>query len=233
MRTKDPQFLERLLESAAKVFAQKGLAKSRMSDIAQDMGVATGSLYNYVENKEALFFFLIDRGTDDSPIRLPAELPLPAPSPKAIEIRLKEQIAKHFALPELDRALKRRKVASVQRELVGILNELYERTAATRRVASAIERSAVDLPGMFALYFLDIRRTTLQKFSRYVQSRMKRGEFRLFQEPEIAARLMVETVIFAARHRHLDPDLPAWQEETIRKTTIEFLTGALLGHNDT
>ena len=233
MRPKDPQFLEKLLESAAKVFAQKGLAKSRMSDIAQDMGVATGSLYTYVENKEALFFFLMERGTDDSPIRLPAELPLPAPTPEAIEIRLEEQIAKHFALPQLDQALKRRKVENVQRELVGIVNELYERTAATRRVASAIERSAVDLPGLFALYFLDIRRTTLRKFSRYVESRAKRGKFRLFKEPEVAARLMVETVIFAARHRHLDPDLPGWDEDTVRQTTIEFLTEALLAHNDT
>jgi AcrR family transcriptional regulator len=57
---KSEDFLERLLRAAMRVFSQKGLVCSRMSDVAEEMGVSHGSLYNYVESKEALFYLLVD-----------------------------------------------------------------------------------------------------------------------------------------------------------------------------
>lgn len=44
-----------ILESARKFFFRYGFKKTSMEEIAEDAGIAKGSLYNYFRNKEALF----------------------------------------------------------------------------------------------------------------------------------------------------------------------------------
>ncbi len=44
-----------LLDAAVKVIGRDGFEKARMSDIAEEAGVAKGTLYNYFESKEHLF----------------------------------------------------------------------------------------------------------------------------------------------------------------------------------
>ena len=61
VRPRSPEFVPRMLAAAARVFARTGLKQARMTDIAREMGVAHGSLYNYVESKEALFLLLVEQ----------------------------------------------------------------------------------------------------------------------------------------------------------------------------
>ena len=49
----------RILESALRLFAQKGYHASTIEEIAKAAGVAKGSVYNYFESKESLFKALI------------------------------------------------------------------------------------------------------------------------------------------------------------------------------
>lgn len=49
-----------LVESAAKVFAAKGFANSRVADIAQHAGVAKGTVYEYFTSKEELYFAVFE-----------------------------------------------------------------------------------------------------------------------------------------------------------------------------
>ena len=44
-----------IIEAALEVFGKKGLAKTRLEDIAARAGVSKGTIYLYFENKEALF----------------------------------------------------------------------------------------------------------------------------------------------------------------------------------
>ena len=50
---------EQLLEHATRLFASRGYASTRVSDICKDAGVAKGLFYWYFENKEALFAELV------------------------------------------------------------------------------------------------------------------------------------------------------------------------------
>ena len=45
-----------ILDSAEKIFAKKGYEKAKMSEIARLAGVADGTIYEYFENKDILFF---------------------------------------------------------------------------------------------------------------------------------------------------------------------------------
>ena len=86
-RPRSPNVLGRLQAAALRVFARQGLKHTRMSDIAKEMGVAQGSLYNYVEGKEALFFWLVDRGLDPGETQDLGALPVRAPKPEGDDIR--------------------------------------------------------------------------------------------------------------------------------------------------
>jgi len=56
--------IERLIECATEVFIDQGYRRTQMSDVASALGVAKGTLYLYVDSKEALFD-LVARYADD------------------------------------------------------------------------------------------------------------------------------------------------------------------------
>jgi AcrR family transcriptional regulator len=55
---------EKLLDSAAKVFAERGYRGTSVDLVAQDAGVTKGALYWHFKNKEDLFFALIAERVD-------------------------------------------------------------------------------------------------------------------------------------------------------------------------
>jgi len=98
------------------IFARTGLENSKMSDVATEAGVSQGTLYNYVESKEALFRLLLDRGLGTPPPAATA-LPLRSPSAASLARRMDDAITANFALPRLDIALARRRVTDPAAEL--------------------------------------------------------------------------------------------------------------------
>lgn len=56
----DPGKRERILDSAIKVFAEKGFGGSRVSDVARAAGVADGTIYLYFDSKDALLIAIFE-----------------------------------------------------------------------------------------------------------------------------------------------------------------------------
>jgi AcrR family transcriptional regulator len=231
-RQRSTDFLDRLLAAAMTVFAQKGLQRARMSDVAREMGVAHGSLYNYVESKDALFYLLVDRGADPPSGWKPKTWPVRTPSRARLMKRLREQIAAGFALPQLDAALERRRVPDIRAELEGIVRELYERTERTREQATVITRSAADLPDFFKLFFVQVRRQLIGRLTRYVQSRIEDGYFPAGLDPAAAGRFVLETVTTFARHRYADPDPQPLNDAAVRATVVRVIVRGLLADQE-
>jgi len=231
-RPKSEDFLERLLRAAMRVFGRKGLVRARMSDVAEEMGVAHGSLYNYVESKEALFYLLVDQGVRDEPAELPDELPVRTPSRKKLLKRIEEQIESAFALPRLDEALKKYQSDDPRAELEEIVRELYVRMHKTREPATVLERSAIDQPDLFALFFVQTRRRLLERLTTYLSRRIERGFFQSVIDPATAARFLLEAVAFFARHRYGDPDLQPGDDEVVRETIVQLLVRSFTGEQN-
>jgi TetR/AcrR family transcriptional regulator len=57
---------ERITAAAATLFAERGFAATDVAQIAKQAGVAKGSLYNYFESKEDLYFFVCRDGLERS-----------------------------------------------------------------------------------------------------------------------------------------------------------------------
>ena len=57
-RKKQEEKRVRILEAAARVFVREGFYNAKMNDVAQEAGVAHGTVYLYFESKESLLISL-------------------------------------------------------------------------------------------------------------------------------------------------------------------------------
>ena len=70
-----------LVDAATDVFIARGYRLTQMADVAAAVGVAKGTLYGYVEGKEALFALCLRCASRTGPVALPEQLPVPSPAP--------------------------------------------------------------------------------------------------------------------------------------------------------
>jgi AcrR family transcriptional regulator len=216
-----------MLAAAARVFARTGLKQARMADVAREMGVAHGSLYNYVESKEALFLLLVEQWGRPELKLEDRELPLRTPSMGNIVEQLRQRVHDTFPLPALDAALKRKNVPDAGSELRAIVLELFVQTERSRDGATILERSAREVPELFGLFFEQVRRDLFARLTRYVATRMTTGDF-YSADPPTAARFIIESVTFFARHRFQDPHPQDLDDDAVRRTVVELVTRSLL-----
>ena len=228
-RARPPDRFHQLYDAALRVFGTKGLRRARMADVAEAMGVSPGSLYNYVQSKEALFHWIVERGGDEGLVEAPAELPIPTPAPGAIEASLRAHLAAGFHLPLFEAACAQPRVTDASAELEAVVRELFERVERNRRSMTVIERSALDLPDLFQIYFVTLRRDFFARFTRYVERRQASGDFRGDVDPVVASRVIVELVAYFARHRFGDPDPGALPDDAVvREDVIRLAVSSLL-----
>jgi AcrR family transcriptional regulator len=221
-RVAAPNRVGDIVEAALRVFGRSGFARSQMADVAEEAGVSVGTLYNYVEGKDALL--LLCAAYDLDPGMLEGSLPLTVASRKAFLVKLRRQLDGLAQLPSLEKALARKTApADVEAECAAIVRELFDYVARTRRGMDALERSARDVPDVAALFYDDARLELFHNLTEYVARRAPQ------LDSVVAARFIAESVTWMARHRHGDPDGSKLDDETVRATTIELITRAITG----
>jgi AcrR family transcriptional regulator len=94
-----------ILDAATRVFASKGFNRATIRDVAQDAGVADGTIYNYFANKTDLLFGLLDRLNDTE--RRPASLAQAADTsiPEFFRAYLRERVEALWSNADLFRAV--------------------------------------------------------------------------------------------------------------------------------
>jgi len=225
-RQRPPDRLDQILEAATRVFARTGLEGSKMSDVAAEAGVSQGTLYNYVESKEALFRLLLDRGLG-APAPPAASFPLASPAMGGLARRMNEAIDATFTLPELEEALARRRVTDAAAELTAVVDELFERTLTTRQAADVLERSARDVPELAAVFYGKVRRGLFEKVTTLIERRMESGHYRR-RDPRVVARLLIETVTTFARHIYRDVEPPGFDLGQAREDIVGTLVAGIV-----
>jgi len=219
--------LAQLVETATNVFIEQGYQRTQMADIAQALGVAKGTLYLYVESKEALFDLVV-RHADDKDAAKDLALPISTPRPGATLRYVRAELERHQRLPRLAEALARRRVTNVARELADIVRELFQALARNRRRIKLIDRSARDYPELAALWFEGARGGFLSLLEHYLRDRTARGSLRSVPDIQAAARLALETTVFWAVHRHWDARPQDVNEATAEATVVHFVVAALV-----
>jgi AcrR family transcriptional regulator len=77
-RIPDSRFQD-LIDAATSVFIAQDYRRTQMGDIAKAMGLAKGTVYLYVESKDALFDIVLRSADAPRPIALPPSLPVRTP----------------------------------------------------------------------------------------------------------------------------------------------------------
>src|SRR3990172_10656160 len=192
------------------------------------MGLAKGSVYTYVESKEALFDCVLRHADHSNRIDVPETLPVATPPPEATLEMVQRRLAEEGTLPSLNAALSRVRVANVSAELETVLGELYDALARHRIAIKLLDRCASDYPELAKLWYRAGREGALSLLGRHLDDRARRGRLRRFADGAVAARIVLETLVFWAVHRHWDPSPQAIDEASARRTALAFLTSALV-----
>jgi AcrR family transcriptional regulator len=223
-----PDRLAQLVRCATEVFIAHGYQRTQMADIASVLGVAKGTLYLYVESKEALFDLVLRCADNQQLFTDLPPLPLPPPQPGATLQYVRERLAANQTLPALAAALSRQRVMDVRAELTAILHELYDTLARNRQGITLLDRSARDHPELAALWFDGARGGVMVLLTQYLENRMRRKLLRPASDAAVAARLLLETLVFWAVHRHWDPRPQPVDEMVARDTVVHFMVNALV-----
>jgi AcrR family transcriptional regulator len=219
---------DELVDCATEVFIEQGYRRTQMADVAEAMGVAKGTLYLYVESKEALFDLACRQADVPAPRKAPSKVPLPTPNPKATLEYIASRLAENGVPPALLAALEHRRELDPRTELEAILRQLYDVLSRNRRGLKLLDRSAGDLPELGALWFDGVRSGLFGLMAQYLERRVRTGHLRPVPDVAAAARLVVETLVFWAVHRHWDARGEAFTEAVAEETSIHFILSALV-----
>jgi len=231
-RRPDDKF-QQVLETAADVFIEHGYRRTQMADVAAAMGVAKGTLYLYVASKEALFDAALRYVDADEAHPATPALPIPTPRPEDTLDYVRSELARNSELPSLVAALTRRQVRGVAEEFSTILFDLYDVLARNRRRLKLLDRSARDYPEIAALWLEGARGGLLAMLQSYLGDRIRRGYLVSAGDLGVTTRLLLETLVFWAVHRHWDlPPATATSSEVsetgARETVVRLLVRSLI-----
>jgi len=215
-----------LVEVATQVFLEQGYRRTQVADVAARMGLAKGSVYTYVESKEALFHAVVRHADRTERLELPEVLPVPTPAPGATLQEVRKRVAEN-RLPLLTEALARRRVSDVRSELEAIVRELYGVLSRHRIAIKLLDRCAHDHPELAAVWYSAGREGALSQLRGYLEDRIRRRRLAPVADPALTARIVLETVVFWAVHRHWDPSPQPAEDEPAEAAVVEFVLRAL------
>lgn len=216
-----------LIDAAAEVFIERGYRQTQMSDVADAVGVAKGTLYGYVQSKEALFALCLRHADAIGPVPRPAILPVATPRAGELEGEIKQRLAAESVPAALAEALGRPRAQDARAELEAILRALYRRLAENRRGIKLIDR-CMDHPGLGAIWQSAGRETGRAALRRYLERRMEAGQLRALPDARLAARIVLETIVTWAIHIHWDRAPEDIDPDAAREQVVDFLMRALL-----
>jgi AcrR family transcriptional regulator len=226
VRRRPPQRFRDIAEAGREAFTARGFRLTQMADVARELGVSAGTLYNYVESKEALFHLVVQYVVD---LPLPEEDGFVRTESMADTIRLVEtQITSKVRWPKLAAAGGRAAPPNVRRELDDVIAEFFAMAASLRRAIWLMDRCAPDVPELGEVVLVGVRLRFFEDLHAYIARRAKEGRFDPGPSTLAVTRAIVECVAWLAMHRHRDPTPFPIDDAAALATAHHLAAGALL-----
>ena len=221
--------LRELATAALDVFCRQGYERSQVADVAKVMGVAPGTIYLYVEGKEALFDLVIRHTAAEDPTWLEhIEIPVPTPKPGSTLEFLQEILGRKGQWPLLQAALRNPAATDIRSELDGVVREQYRLMARHRAGLVLLMKSALEFPGLVEVFVLGLRKRLLDGLGRYLQARIQSGQLRPLGDVAATAAVLTQTIAWANLQRPFDPGLNSFTEQTIEDAAVDLIVAGLL-----
>ncbi len=222
------QRFDDLVRTATEVFITQGYRRTQMADVAAALGIAKGTLYGYVESKDALFELCLSHADRPDPIAQPAVLPVRTPKRGELLRLLRKRLAAEGSLPLMTRALSRRRARDARAELEDVLCELYSVMEQHHRGIELVNRCALDHPELAAEWQKQGREAIRDLVAEYLESRIAANQLRSVGDIQLAARFVIESITTWAIHIKWDRAPQKFDGKAARDNVIEFLVRGLL-----
>lgn len=217
---------DELVRAATGVFIEHGYRLTQMSDIAEAVGVAKGTLYGYVESKDALLWVCLRSADEVGRIPLPETLPIPMLRRGQLGIQVKAALGAQLRQPILAAALERDRARDPIEELREVIGEFYDLMLANRHRIKLLDR-CLDHPELEKIWQTQGREQSRRAIARYLELRMAAGQIRSVPNIRLIARIVLETVATWAVHIHWDKAPEVFDPEESRSNAIDFLVHGL------
>jgi len=222
-----PDRFRQLVEVATGIFVERGYRSTQMADVADALGLAKGTIYGYVESKEALFDAAVryadapDAGPD------PKRLPLRSPTPGSTVAFVRERLTSEARELALVRALGSRTAPrDGAADLAEVVRDLYRRMHRNRRALKLVDRCALDHPELGAVWFEEGRWVQVALLGEYLERRIAEGRLRVVPSVPFAARAILETIATWAIHMPWDPSPRPLAEAETEDVLVDLIVHA-------
>lgn len=214
--------LAELIAAATRTFLTSGYRRAQIADVAREMNVAPGTIYLYVESKEALFDLVIRSAVvPESP--LPSELPLSTPKQGKTLSFIKQRLRSEGRVSTLEEALRE---GPTGQELEPIAREIFRQSSRYWLAIKLIERSALDWPELANAWFIRSRAQVVGQLGEYFERAIEAGGLRRPPHVQAAARLTLEMNAYLAIHRHIDPFPTPMDDAVAEETFVDAVLAA-------
>jgi AcrR family transcriptional regulator len=228
-RTIPESRLKDLLDSATGVFIAHGYRRTQIADVAAAMGIAKGTVYLYVESKEALFAAALRHADAEAPPVSELDLPLATPEPGALSRELRERVRGASIPPALQNALRGEGPSDTRSELELIVRELFRLASRHRTAIKLVDSCARDHPELAAMFYAEGRFAQLSSLVRYLETRIHQGRIPPLPDVAVSARFVVEVIATWAVHIHWDPAPQPIAPDAVESSIVQLVVGALVG----
>jgi hypothetical protein len=99
--------------------------------------------------------------------------------------------------------------------------------ARNRTGIKLVDRCAAEYPELAKVWFGQGRGALLAQLTTYLEGGIRLRRFRAVPDPAVAARLVMETLVFWAVHRHWDPAPQPVDPRAVEDTVVQMLVDAL------
>ncbi len=223
-RIADPQTLDRIIDSARSIFISDGYGHARIDVIARLAGVSVGTVYRYVEGKEALFELVLRRVAGDVAV-VPRQRPFRTGPAPALVKDLRRWLTESAPLARLRTAANTDRPADAAGEFEEIVRAIYHWYVEYGDALSLIARCARDRPDLAAMDDA-LRRDLHAQLTRYVERRMTSGIVRRLADANLAAWVLaLNCAALAAEH---EVSRSAQAAEAAEATLVGLMSGAFL-----
>lgn len=216
-----------LIEVATKTFVARGYRLTQMSDVAEALGVAKGTLYGYVASKEALFDAAVRFADGQATLPEPGALPLQTPAAGSTVQYIQRRLMEEASQLELVAVLSRPKGTRAKAdEFESIVRDLYQRMSRNRRALKLVDRCAIDHPELASVWFEQGRYGQVALLATYLEKRIAEGRMRPVPNVQLAARMVLETIALWAIHMPWDASPRPFADDEVENAVVDMLVHA-------
>ena len=212
--------------AALRAFCDGGYRLTQIAHVSERLGVSVGTIYRYVDSKEALFHLAVLEAIGELPDDL--ALPLRVDGIAATVQRLSQVTAEDALWRRLQQALAAPAPADAAAEAREIAEQLYESLSRRAPVILLLDRCAHEIPELAEVFDQQVRAALMKHLTTWVA---KRGFAAETGTPSAAvlARGAMEAIAWLAKTRRGDPTAAWMPEDQARAAATRIFVSALAG----